>query len=124
MARAVEVLKANAVERERLQAERVAIREADERERERTAAERARRAEEQAEAVRRLGVGLSRLASGDLTAKLEEGFTAEFMGVRDDFNASVAELAQLIKAVVAAIGAIEWKLSRDLGGLRRSRAPR
>ena len=120
MARAVEVLKANAVERERLQAERVAIREADERERERTAAERARRAEEQAEAVRRLGVGLSRLASGDLTAKLEEGFTAEFMGVRDDFNASVAELAQLIKAVVAAIGSIEsssreiWAASDDL----------
>ena len=120
MARSVEVLKANAVERERLQAERAAAREAGERERERTAAERARRAAEQAEAMQGLGAGLRQLASGDLTAKLEDGFTAEFVGVRDDFNASVAELAQMIETVVTSIRTIDtsareiWAASDDL----------
>ena len=51
MARAVDVLRASAIERKRLEAEQAAARAARERERERAAEERARAAEEQAEVV-------------------------------------------------------------------------
>jgi methyl-accepting chemotaxis protein len=107
MARSVDVLKAGAIERQRLEAERAAEREATERERERIASERARRTEEQAEVVRRLGVGLRQVASGDLTARLDDGIAPQFAAIRDDFNASVVKLAEMIEAVVAAIQTIE-----------------
>ena len=57
--------------------------------------------------MRRLGAGLRSLANGDLTVKLDDGFAQAFAAIRDDFNASVADLAETIEAVVAAIQTIE-----------------
>ncbi|MBV8472291.1 MAG: cache domain-containing protein, partial [Hyphomicrobiales bacterium] len=86
MARAVEIFKQNAMERERLEAEALANRSQSEVERERAAAERAKAAEEQAVVVRRLGDGLKALANGDLTARLGDGISPAYAQIRDDFN--------------------------------------
>ena len=107
MAQAVLVFKQNAVERRRLEAESAASRVAAEAERERAAAERAKAAEEQAEVVRRLGEGLKTLAAGDLTIALDEGFTASYAQIRQDFNAAVDKLKDTLLAVVSSAGAIE-----------------
>ncbi len=70
-------------------------------------AERAKAAEEQAEAVRRLGAGLEDVAGGDLTVRLDDGFTPDTAKIRDDFNAAVDKLKATIVSVVASTGAIE-----------------
>ena len=131
MTRAVQVFKANAAERERLEAEalanrtqterereRVAAERAKaaeeqaevarsvERERERAAAERAKAAEEQAEVVRRLGAGLKDLAGGDLMVRLSEGFTPAYAIIRDDFNEAIDRLRTTILSVVESASAI------------------
>jgi methyl-accepting chemotaxis protein len=57
------------------------------------------KAEEQASVVQTLAGGLSRLAGGDLTFRLNEGFPAEYVQVRDDFNAAVEQLQTAMKAL-------------------------
>jgi len=64
--------------------------------------ERARSAAAQTRAVKALADGLTRLSEGDLTVRLNEGFTEAYREVRDDFNAAVERLQQTIGAVVAA----------------------
>ncbi len=107
MARAVEIFKQNAMERERLEAEALANRSQSEVERERAAAERAKAAEEQAVVVRRLGDGLKSLANGDLTARLGDGFSPAYAQIRDDFNEAIDRLKATILSVVASTGAIQ-----------------
>jgi methyl-accepting chemotaxis protein len=68
----------------------------------RTAEERARTAETQTHAVRALADGLKRLAAGDLTARLSEDFTDDYKQIKEDFNATVAQLQQTIGAIAAA----------------------
>jgi methyl-accepting chemotaxis protein len=70
-------------------------------------AERAKAAEEQAEAVRRLGAGLEDVAGGDLTVRLADGFTPDTAKIRDDFNAAVDRLKATMVSVVDSTGAIE-----------------
>jgi methyl-accepting chemotaxis protein len=106
MARSVSVFKDNAVERQRLEAEAAANRAATEAERERRAAEQARIAAEQAEAVRRLGGALKNLAAGDLTIRLNEGFTEAYAQIKDDFNESIDKLMETMLAVVDSTDAI------------------
>ena len=107
MSRAVEVFKQNALDRARLEAEAAAARAQADAERERAAAERARAAAEQAEAVQRLGDGLTGVAGGDLTVRLDEGFTAAYAKIRDDFNSATGKLKATLLTVVASAGAIE-----------------
>jgi len=107
MSRAVEVFKQNALDRARLEAEATAARAQAEAERERAAAERAKAAAEQAEAVQRLGDGLTEVASGDLTVRLDEGFTAAYAKIRDDFNSATGKLKATLLTVVASSGTIE-----------------
>src|SRR5712671_2774807 len=64
----------------------------------RTAEERARTAETQSFAVRALADGLKRLAAGDLTARLSEDFTDDYKQIKEDFNATVAQLQETISA--------------------------
>ena len=59
----------------------------------------ARKAYEQASVVQTLAGGLSRLAVGDLTFRLSEGFPSEYLQVRDDFNAAVEQLQSAMKAL-------------------------
>ena len=57
------------------------------------------KAYEQASVVQTLAGGLSRLAVGDLTFRLSDGFPAEYLQVRDDFNAAVEQLQSAMKAL-------------------------
>jgi methyl-accepting chemotaxis protein len=107
MAQAVQVFKDNAVERGRLESEAAAQRVAAEAERERAAAERARTAEEQTEAVRRLGEALKNLAAGNLTVRLDSGFSEKYAQIRDDFNEAIDKLKETILAVVSSTSAIQ-----------------
>jgi len=107
MARAVEVFRQNALERARFEADAGANRAKAEAERERAAAERAKGADEQAEVVRRLGAGLKGLAEGDLTARLDDGFSTTYAQIRDDFNEAIDRLKATILSVVASTDAIE-----------------
>jgi methyl-accepting chemotaxis protein len=106
MAKAVEVFKTNAVERRRAEAEAAAAA-AIETEKERVAAQRAAGAETQAAAVAALREGLKRLADGNLAIRLEDGFSAEYAQLRDDFNSAAAKLKQALTAVIATSGAIQ-----------------
>ena len=68
----------------------------------RTADERARTAETQAHAVRALADGLKQLATGDLTVRLRDDLTDEYRQIKEDFNATVAQLQETIGAIAAA----------------------
>jgi methyl-accepting chemotaxis protein len=68
----------------------------------RTAEERAMLAEAQAHVVSKLADGLKRLASGDLTVRLGEGFTGEYRQIKEDFEGAVARLAETVRSISAA----------------------
>jgi methyl-accepting chemotaxis protein len=106
MARSVEVFKQTAVERARVEDVAAMARASADAERERAAADRARDAETVATAIRALSDGLNRLAKGDLTARLDQGFSGEHVQVRDDFNAAVDKLSETLRAVVTSTSAI------------------
>jgi methyl-accepting chemotaxis protein len=100
MARAVQVFKDNAValrdadaDKERLAGEAETTR------REHDAAN-AARADEQGFVVRELAARLSRLAEGDLTARLA-GFSGEYKTLETDFNAAVERLQEAMHAISA-----------------------
>ena len=101
---------ANAVERFKVVADEKARAEADEvrRRQEREAAiqakvteERAKVAEQQAQAFRALGAGLGKLAEGDLTFRLSDGFTAEYGQIRNDFNTAIERLQEAIGSIAS-----------------------
>ncbi len=113
---------AGAVEQFKVKAAEKAKREADERLRQqkaeaeaeaeaqaRVAAERARAAEiqtkiaaEQAQAFRCLAEGLDRLARGDLTFRLTDGFGDDYKQIKDDFNTAIGQLRETIAAIAEA----------------------
>ena len=107
IAREVQVFKTNAVERGRAEREADEHRANAEAERERAQAERASAAEEQAAAMQALGAGLKRLSEGDLTARLDQGFSARYAQIKDDFNAAVEKLLLTVRTVVASTSAIQ-----------------
>jgi methyl-accepting chemotaxis protein len=107
MSRAVEVFRRHALDRTRLESEAAAERRRAEADRERTVTERAAAAKDQAEVVRRLGDGLKRVAAGDLTVRLDDGFTDAYAQIRDDFNEAVDRLKATIVTVIGSSGVIE-----------------
>ena len=106
MAKAVGVFKANAIERRNAERQATEARAASDAERERGTAERARAAEALGAAMSALRDGLKRLAEGNLTVRLDQGFAAEYAEIREDFNAAAAKLKTALAAVVAATGTI------------------
>jgi methyl-accepting chemotaxis protein len=62
--------------------------------------------DEQARIVRSLADGLSRLAQGDLTTRLDQGFTGAYEEIRNDFNTTIAQLSETIGALAASIRGI------------------
>ena len=106
MAKAVGVFKSIAIERRRAETQAADARATADAERERSAVERARIAETQSAAMSALREGLKRLAEGNLTLRLEQGFAGDFVEVRDDFNAAAAKLKGALAAVVATTGTI------------------
>jgi methyl-accepting chemotaxis protein len=106
MANAVQVFKTSAIERVRVEKDAAEHRAEVETERHRVEAEKGRAAETQTQAMGQLGDGLRRLAGGDLTSRLDQGFPSEFAKIRDDFNAAASKLMETVRAVVASTTAI------------------
>jgi len=106
MAQAVQVFKQNAIDRVRAEQEAQTSRATADAERQRAAAERAQTTEMLNSAMQSLGEGLRKLADGDLTARLEQGFAGDLARIRDDFNLTADKLAETVRAVVASTRAI------------------
>src|SRR5712691_10287686 len=102
IAAAVGALKLKAVEKANREAEEIMARHAREAE-ESAQRQQAEAAEERAAVVRSLGEGLGKLAEGDLTFRLGDGFTDTYKQIRDDFNATIARLQETIEALAASV---------------------
>jgi methyl-accepting chemotaxis protein len=100
MSRALEVLKAAGLEKDRLEAEADTQRSLTDRERRQNEQARALSAKAQADVVDAVGAGLEQLAKGDLTFRLNEAFTAEYEKLRADFNRAMSQLQDTMKTVV------------------------
>ncbi|MFK0206325.1 methyl-accepting chemotaxis protein [Agrobacterium sp. NPDC090283] len=107
MAAAVEVFRTNALANRKLEQEAEASRNMSEEERRRQADADQHRADEMAQATAGLGAGLKHLAGGDLSFHLSEPFASDFESLRTDFNATVAQLADTLRAVAHATAAID-----------------
>jgi methyl-accepting chemotaxis protein len=102
MARAVVVFRDAAVEKLRLEEAAGEQRVRSESDQRHNAEAQARAAEEQAQVVRALADGLGKLSAGDLTHRLNDGFTNAYAQIRDDYNAAIAQLQETIGAIAAA----------------------
>lgn len=76
-------------------------------------AEQLRKAEEQRLVVEELSTGIGKLASGDLTAKIRQGFSAEYEGLRKAFNSALDRLNETMGALLSATHQID-KNSKDV----------
>jgi methyl-accepting chemotaxis protein len=100
MAHAVEHFRQGAIENTRLQQQAEDLRAASEAERievQRTAKEDADR--RLREATSSLADALTRLASGNLNCEVNERFSSEFEGLREDFNSSIYQLRNAMTSV-------------------------
>ncbi|WP_416357872.1 methyl-accepting chemotaxis protein [Aureimonas phyllosphaerae] len=111
MARTVQVFKDAAVQNKRLEAEAEAARTAELARLEREAAAERIKAQELASFVASIESGFTRLADGDLTARMNEAVAPEYVATRDQFNTSVGKLEHTIGAVVGSIGSIRTGLT-------------
>src|SRR5262249_21462105 len=123
MANAVEEFKVLAVEKARREADEAMQRQQVEvdvqakaaAEQRRLAEAQAQAADEQARIVQLLADGLVKMAEGDLTHRLGEGFTESYHQIRDDFNAMAERLQQTIGSIVVATREIA-NASAELSG--------
>jgi len=113
MAGAIEVFRKGLVERRNLEVEAAEQRQlADEQrlhseetrrqseaERQKNIQAQAKAAEEQATATKALAAGLARLAEGDLTVRMTEGFTESYRQIKNDFNTTLVRLNETIRAL-------------------------
>jgi methyl-accepting chemotaxis protein len=102
VARSVMIFRDAAVEKERLRRERASERERTEAERRKQEQAQAAAAAEQADVVRALADGLGRLAQGDLTCRLGDGFTEAYREIKDDFNTAIVHLEETIQTIAGA----------------------
>lgn len=99
IARAVEVFREAAVDKDRMEAEAEA-------ERQRATAERERIAARQKLAVDRLGEALGALAEGDLTHNLPSDFPEEYNRLKTDHAAAISRLRDTMQAITQSAEAI------------------
>jgi methyl-accepting chemotaxis protein len=99
MAKAVQVFKDNAVALKESEAQAAEQRRAAEEERARNEAIRAEAARQVQKVVNGLGVGLERMATGDLTYRITDDFVDEYKKVQEDFNAAIAQLQDTIASI-------------------------
>jgi methyl-accepting chemotaxis protein len=102
MARAVMVFRDAAIAKVQLEADTADQRRTSEAERRRNAEIQAKAAEEQAQAMQALADGLNRMAQGDLTFRLTDGFTDDYRQIKEDFNATIAHMQETMAAIVLA----------------------
>jgi len=103
MARAVLVFRDAAIEKIRLEGEADAQRKGAEEERKRNEAIQIRHAEEQAQAIQSLAEGLRKLSDGELAFRLTDGFTDEYVRIKEDFNATMERLQETMGAIVGSV---------------------
>ncbi|WP_246660212.1 methyl-accepting chemotaxis protein, partial [Rhizobium sp. FKL33] len=103
MAAAVEVFRQNAINNRRLEEEASASRSQTEQARAAEQQRIAREAEQLRIATSTLGESLKKLASGDLTCRIDTAFAAEYESLRADFNVTVQQLSQTIASVSVAV---------------------
>jgi methyl-accepting chemotaxis protein len=99
MARAVQVFKDNAVALKESEVQAETQRRAADEERARNEAVRAEAARQVQRVVSGLGAGLERMATGDLTYRITDDFIDEYLKVREDFNAAIAQLQDTIASI-------------------------
>ncbi len=99
MAAAVSVFRDNAIERIRLEQEADANRSMSDRERMEREAQKAKEAADTQFAVDQLAKALDRLSDGDVAYRIESPFVAHLDGLRANFNSSVANLQNALRAV-------------------------
>lgn len=107
MAEAMEIFRSNSLLKESLEAETIAQREAAERERHANERQAQQRVAQLDHATALLGQGLQELANGNLAFSIETPLAPEFERLRQDFNRSVAELANTLSTVVEAAHSID-----------------
>ena len=56
--------------------------------------------------MRMLGDGLGRLSEGDLTVRLDDGFSDSYRQIKDDFNMAMERLQATIQAIALATGEV------------------
>jgi methyl-accepting chemotaxis protein len=83
----------------RVEAQAQSAREAAEADRRRNEADRADLARMQEGVVMSLGMGLERLAEGDLTYRINEAFSADYAKLKDDFNAAIGKLQETMRQI-------------------------
>ena len=113
IAAAVEAFKVKAIEKAHIESEQDAERrrqETDEAARRqraelelaaKAAEDRAKIAEEQSRVVHLLAAGLKSLASGDLTFRLNDGFSETYQQIKTDFNVTIADLEEVMNSILA-----------------------
>ena len=106
MADAVAYFKDAAIEKLRVEAEAVAHRNAAEAERAQREREKAAEAETDAVAIRALGEGLDRMASGDLTYRITAAFAPKAAQLKSDFNTAAERLRDALRGINGATGGI------------------
>jgi methyl-accepting chemotaxis protein len=106
MADAVAVFKDAAIEKLRVEAEAVAHRNAAEAERAQHEREKAIEAEADAFAMDALGQALDRLASGDLTYRINAQLAPKTAQLKNDFNAAAGRLQDALRGINGATGGI------------------
>ena len=99
MATAVSIFRDNALEKIRLEKEADANRSLSEQERLEREAQKAKDAADTQFAVDQLAKGLDRLADGDIAYRIETPFVAHLDTLRNNFNGSVANLNDALRAV-------------------------
>jgi methyl-accepting chemotaxis protein len=100
IANATTALREAVQEKARIEREEATQRETAEAERKRLEEERrVIEHREQTLAVEALGEGIERLASGDLTYRIEAAFAARYQKLKDDFNTAIAGLQDTMRAI-------------------------
>jgi methyl-accepting chemotaxis protein len=113
MTKAMQGFRAAAEARDRLQAEADVAHARAEAKLKETQAAYAAMGQAQTQVVRALQAGLARLAAGDLTERLDERFSADYEGLRADYNTALDRLEQALGQVAGSAGAIA-STSREL----------
>jgi methyl-accepting chemotaxis protein len=101
MARTVQVFKAAAVEKQRLEAEAVDQRGMTESERAKNETARAQAQRQQTIVVEGVANGLERLSDGDLTFRLNEPFASDYERLRADFNGAMEKLQDAMTVIAS-----------------------
>jgi methyl-accepting chemotaxis protein len=107
MASAVEVFRTNALANKRLEREGEQQRHLTEEQRLRAAESDRVKAEQMRQATSGLGNGLKHLAAGDLSFQLDQPFAPDFEALRQDFNTSITQLADVLRSVSSSASSID-----------------